>query len=110
MRYEDAIVLWRDGERRLREAEGGVQPALERVVDEIVAELRRRLGGHFTSQELAALYPDAMSWSFDLATRVAPATPDAWDVGTVTGAAFARYVRSALDWGGGRRVEPPPED
>jgi len=105
MRVDDAIGLWRDGERRLRTAEPDDRPSLERVTDAIVDELRRRLGGSFTTAELAAIYDDAFDWSFDVATRVAPGDPAAWDVTTVAGAAFARYVRSAADWAGGRRIE-----
>jgi hypothetical protein len=105
MRYEEAIGLWRDGEQRLRSADPADRPALERVTDEIVVELRRRLGGEFTAAALAALYPEALDWSFGLATKVAPNSPAAWDVSTVVGAAFARCVRSASDWAGGRRLE-----
>jgi hypothetical protein len=106
--------LWREGERRLQEAEGRRRRALERVVEAIVDELRRRLGGLFTTDELAALYlRDGIDWCFDLATRAAPGDPEAWDLSTVAGAAFARYVRQATDYGGGRRITEsaqPPVD
>ncbi len=48
VRYEDLIGLWQEGQRRLREAAPADRPALERVVDELVVQLRRRLGGPFT--------------------------------------------------------------
>jgi hypothetical protein len=35
---------------------------------------------------------------------VAPGTPEAWDLATVTGAAYARYVREASDYAGGARI------
>jgi hypothetical protein len=111
VQFDEAITLWRDGERRLRSADPGSKPALERVTDEIVRELQHRLGGSFYTDELAELYESALDWSFGLATKVAPDTPEAWDVATVTNAAFARYVRSASDWAGGQRVmfdEAPP--
>jgi hypothetical protein len=105
MRFEEAISLWREGQRRLSAAEPQDRPALERVVDELVDELRRRLGGPFTADELAMLYSrDGTDWAFDMATRVAPGNPAAWDMTTVVGAAFARYVREASDYAGGRRV------
>ena len=70
-----------------------------------VFELRRRLGGSFTTDELAALYlEEGTDWAFQIATRVAPGDPFAWDMTTVTGAAFARYVREASDYAGGRRM------
>lgn len=98
------MVLWREGLDRLRTAEPTDRPALERVIDALVLELRRRLGGAFTTDELARLYLDeGIDWCFDIAVRVAPASPGAWDLTTVSGAAFARYVRAASDYGGGRR-------
>lgn len=105
MRFSDAIGLWREGERRLKAAESPDRQALERVTDEIVLELRRRLGGPFTTEELAALYGDqGTDWCFDIAVRTAPGRPQAWDMTTVAGAAFARYVREASDYGGGRQI------
>jgi hypothetical protein len=105
MRFEEAIGLWREGERRLSGAEPEERRALERVIDAVVDELRRRLGGLFTADELALLYSrDGTDWAFDVATRVAPADPAAWDMTTVVGAAYARYVREASDYAGGRRV------
>jgi hypothetical protein len=102
---EQLIGLWREGEQRLAQADPAQRPALERVRDEIVDELRRRLGGPFTANELARLYlRDGTEWCFEIARRVAPADPSAWDVPTVSGAAFARYLRSASDYAGGRRV------
>jgi hypothetical protein len=99
MRFDDAIGLWRDGERRLAVADPAEKPALERVTDELVLELRRRLGGPFTTDELAALYgTQGTDWCFDIATRAAPNTPGAWDMPTVCGAAFARYAREASDY------------
>ena len=41
---------------------------------------------------------------FDIATRVAPNTPAAWDLTTVAGSAFARYAREATDYTIGRRI------
>ncbi len=107
LRFEDVIGLWREGARRLLQSDPRIRPALDRVVDEIVVELRRRLGGTFTADELAALYErDGIDWCFEVATRVAPATPEAWDLTTISGAAFARYLREASDYGGGRRIVP----
>jgi hypothetical protein len=102
----DALMgLWQEGQRRLAEAPRDDQAAMERVVDAVVTELRRRLGGPFTVQELARLYSEqGTDWCFDIATRVAPATPAAWDLTTVAGAAFARYAREASNYATGRRI------
>ena len=103
--FDQLFGLWRDGQRRLEDADPAVRPALERVIDTLVLELRRRLGGQFTTDELARLYLDqGTDWCFEIAVRVAPREPAAWDLTTVAGAAFARYVRQASDFAGGSRV------
>jgi hypothetical protein len=105
LRFDDVIGLWREGQRRLAQADPAVRPALDRVTDALVDELRRRVGGMFTTDELARYYLDeGIDWCFDIAVRVAPANPEAWDLTTVAGAAFARYVREASDYAGGARV------
>jgi hypothetical protein len=102
---DQALALWQEGRRRLAAADPDERPALERVTDAIVAELRRRLGGPFTVEELARLYVEqGTDWCFEIATQVAPRDPAAWDLTTVAGAAFARYVRQASDYAGGRRI------
>jgi hypothetical protein len=101
--FDQLNVLWDDGERRLKAAAPPLRRTMERIVDVIVLELRRRLGGGFRTSELGNLYLEGTDWCFDLATRVAPDQPEAWDMPTVVGAAFARYVRRAMDYGGGRR-------
>src|ERR1700733_6751697 len=105
LRFDEVIGLWREGQRRLAQADPTVRPALERVTEAIVDELRRRVGGLFTTEELARYYGDeGIEWCFDVAVRVAPGNPDAWDLTTVANAAFARYVRQATDYAGGGRV------
>ena len=106
MSFEAFNGFWQEGLRRLERAEPSERQVLDRVVDALVVELRRRLGGPFTAGELARLYErDGIDWAFSIATRVAPATPAAWDMDTVANAAFARYVRGASDYAGGRRLD-----
>jgi hypothetical protein len=103
--FDQLYGLWQDGVRRVGAAEPADRAAIERVVDAIVEELNRRLGGPFTTDELTSLYLEqGVDWCFDLATRVAPRTPAAWDLTMVAGAAFVRYARRASDFGGGRRI------
>lgn len=111
LRFEDLSALWQEGQRRLRDADPADRTALERVIEAIVAELHRRLGGPFSVQELARLYIEqGTDWCFAIAMREAPGKPSAWDVTTVAGAAFARYAREASDYTLGRRiVEPDPD-
>jgi hypothetical protein len=102
--FENALAQWQDGLRRLAEAPPEERRALERVTGAIESELRRRLGGAFTSRELADLYDEGTGWTTDLAVSVAPEEPYAWDARTVADAAFGRYLRAATDFAGGRRL------
>ena len=77
---------------------------LERVTREVMGELRRRLGGRFTLDELVDLYDEGTGWCTDLAVEVAPDEPFAWDARVVADAAFGRYARAATDYAGGRRL------
>ncbi len=104
MPFETALPQWQDGLRRLQSAPAEDRPILERVTERIVEELRRRRGGPFTTEELVDLYDRGTSWVTDVAVAVAPDRPEAWDVRTVGDAAFARYLREATDFAGGRRI------
>lgn len=106
MGLELQIHQWRAGEQLLAGAPLEHRPALERVTDAIVAELRRRLGGPFTVAELAALYDQGTAWCTDLAYAIAPGLPAAWDPRTTADAAFGRYLRAAADYAGGRAGPP----
>jgi hypothetical protein len=102
--FETAMDQWQAGLRRLADAPPDQRSTLERVTRLVEAELHRRLGGPFSTDELVELYDRGTDWATDLAVRVAPEDPWAWDVRTVGDAAFGRYVRSATDFAGGRRV------
>lgn len=105
MPFETAADQWEAGLRRLTQAPAEERPVLERVTRRIEDELRRRLGGAFTADELADLYDRGTGWCSDVAVAAAPEHPFAWDVRVVADAAFARYVRGAVDYAGGRRIE-----
>jgi hypothetical protein len=107
--FDTAIHEWQDGTRRLADTPDRERAALELVADAAVAELRRRLGSAYTVDELVDLYDRGTSWVLDLAYRVAPEAPWAWDERTVADAAFGRYLREATDYAGGRRIEARPE-
>ena len=104
MPFETASDQWTAGLRRLEEAPPDQRQTLERVARLIEAELRRRLGGPFTSEELADLYDRGTDWCSDVAYAAAPEQPYAWDVRVVADAAFGRYLREATDYAGGRRL------
>ena len=103
MSFENAIYQWHQGERRLADAPAERAPLLERVVEALVAELRRRLGGRFAAQELVECYGAPSGWCLQVAMTVAPDDPWAWEAGVVVDAAFGRYLREAADYAGGRR-------
>ncbi len=104
MSFENAIYQWQQGERRLQAAPSERRPLLERVTEVLVAELRRRLGGRFSTAELVVLYEGSAGWCLQLAMNTAPEDPWAWEAGIVIDAAFGRYVRGASDFAGGRRA------
>ena len=79
------MFQWEDGERRLAEADDGTY---RRATDDLIEELRKRLGSTFTLEELADLYASGP----DLGRE------PAW----LVDAAFARYAREAADYAGGR--------
>jgi hypothetical protein len=98
VRFDEVFGLWQEGERRLAAADPADRAAMERAGAAVVDELRRRLGGPFTTDELAAMYAQGTDWAFELTTRAAPNNPAAWDMPAVTGTAFARYAREASDY------------
>lgn len=102
MAFETALYQWQQGERRLTASAADRKPLLERVTDALVADLRRRLGGRFTALELVELYDGGISWCLQVAMRVAPEDPWAWEAGIVIDAAFGHYLREAADYAGGR--------
>jgi hypothetical protein len=106
--FENAIYQWQQGERRLKQASPERRVLLERIVEALVAELRRRLGGRFSAEELAELYGRGTTWCLQLAMTTTPEDPWAWDSNVVVDAAFGRYLREATDYAGGRRVPAEP--
>ena len=101
--FENAIYQWQQGERRLHAAPAQRGAQLERVTEALVAELRRRLGGRFSAEELVELYGRGTAWCLQVAMKAAPEEPWAWEAGIVVDAAFGRYLRGASDYAGGRR-------
>lgn len=84
---ENALFQWEDGERRLHESDDATY---RRVTENLVEELRKRLGSTFTLEELADFY----AASPDLGAQ------PSW----LVDAAFGRYAREAADFAGGRRL------
>ena len=97
---ELARQQWRDGDRRLEEARGD-RRRYRRLVEgtELVVDaLRKRLGGSFTLDELAAAYGGADDWVRDLLEDADPEGAVPTEPGTVADAAFHAYARGAVDY------------
>ncbi len=107
MSFETARQQWREGERFAADPPADDRDAIVRVEAQVLAELRRRLGGAFMIDELVAMYDEGTGWCLDLAARVSPNSPAAWDA-RIADAAFGRYVREAQDYAGGRRIDGRP--
>lgn len=101
-----ALVQWDEGLRRLKTVPFEQQPATERVVELAIADLHRRLGSSFTVVELVDLYYKGTDWCLELAVVSEPDMAYELDISAVCDAAFARYVREASDYAGGRVIEP----
>jgi hypothetical protein len=95
---ENALYQWQEGERRVRDAPPRERASLERAVELVLDELRRRLGSTFVLDELADYYAEGTDWATALAGQ-------GTDSATVTDAAFARYAREASNYAGGRARE-----
>jgi hypothetical protein len=94
---ETALHHWQDGERRLAQAPPMQRPALDSVIERVIAELRWRLGNSFLVAELVEVYESSPAWSLGLALQAAPAEPVAWEQ-WVSDAAFQRHLHRARGW------------
>ena len=94
-----ALMEWDQGRRKLERLD--VPPKREavyrEVVDEIVAELTRRVGQTYTLDDLAREYATSAAWCRLVAHRT---TENVWahDLTIVADAAFARFARGAQDY------------
>ena len=98
---ENAIYQWQEGERRVRDAPEAERAGLERALEVVLDELRRRLGSSFVLDELADLYARGTDWAEELAMAYAPAG----EASAVVDATFCRYAREARNYAGGRARE-----
>jgi len=86
---------WAQGYRRLREQSGEAAERLHADVEAVTAELRRRLGGVYTLDELAAAYARSDEWVREaIEDRVAVAR----SASLAGDAAFHLYARGAVDY------------
>ncbi|MCE3267419.1 MAG: hypothetical protein K0S15_2128 [Solirubrobacterales bacterium] len=106
---DNALYLWEEGERRLRELSRDPRAArrLSRAVEAVRDELRRRIGPTFTAEELASLYGEGTDWALDAVRWAMPEEAADLDPQAVVDGAFFLYLRGARDYSGGRLI---PQD
>jgi hypothetical protein len=90
---------WEDAYRRVA-SEPDPQRAerLHAQVEVVRDELRRRVGGAYTLQELASVYGEAERWVRHAVSEQAPGPGWPRTLSLVEGAAFHVYARGALDY------------
>lgn len=71
---------------------------LDRQVEAITEELRRRVGGTFTLAELVQAYASSESWARHAVEEKAPTPGWVRDLASVGDAAFHLYARGAVDY------------
>jgi hypothetical protein len=96
---ELALLEWAEGTRRLASLELTTRRryVVELLVEELDAEIVRRVGQSFDLARLAAVYASSEPWCRDVAQRVTD-EPWAYDLSVVQPAAFARVARDAIDY------------
>ena len=91
---------WQDGTRRLEAARDDARRyhQLLELLGLIHDELRKRVGGTYTLDELAAAYSESEAWARELLDE--RATLPGWprDLTTVLAAAFDAYQLGAVDY------------
>ena len=97
---DNALFQWEEGDRGVRQAPDLERADLEAAMERVLEELRRRLGSSFTLEELADFYAEGTDWAIEAARGRAAGT----DAAAVADAAFHRYAREAVNFGGGRRT------
>ena len=90
---------WQDAYDRLRETKDRrTRERLLAQVEAVTEELRRRIGGTFTLEELSRLYAHADEWSRVAVAERAPAPEWPRTLSLVEAAAFHQYARGAVDY------------
>jgi hypothetical protein len=97
---ESARRDWEVAYRRLREEsrDPAKADALHSQLEAVSAELRKRVGGTYTLDELAREYVRADDWARSAVAENAPTAGWPGTLSIVEGAAFLLYSRGAVDY------------
>ena len=89
---------WAEGNRRLSEAAADPDYETLAQVEAVTEELRRRIGEHFTLDELAEVYGGDDTWVYDAVTERGDRPGWTGKVSIAQDAAFHLYARGATDY------------
>ena len=90
---------WDAGYRRFVElTHDSRQADLVGQVEALLDELRRRIGGAFTLEELAETYDDAERWAYETLSECGGAAGWSSSAATAVDAAYHVYARAARDY------------
>ena len=91
---------WEDGTRRLEATRDDLRRyhALLELLALLVDELRKRVGGTFTLEDLVTAYGESESWARELLDERSPLPGWPRDLTTVLAAAFDAYQLGAVDY------------
>jgi hypothetical protein len=91
---------WEDAYRRLQEEvrDPAKADALRLQLNAVSEELRKRVGGAYTLQELASEYRQAERWTREAVAERAATSGWPATLSIVEGAAFLLYSRGAVDY------------
>ncbi|MCW2973174.1 MAG: hypothetical protein JWN72_1447 [Thermoleophilia bacterium] len=97
---EYARTRWEDGERRVQRiaSDSRRRDLVEDVVEAVISELEKRVGGNFTTMDLIGEQEGAERWIMPIAHELAPEEPGAWEMDLIQNSAFYRYARRASDY------------
>jgi hypothetical protein len=101
---DNALYQWEEGHARLQELSRDPRMAgrVNRAVEAVRDELRRRIGPTFSGAELAELYGRGTDWCLSAATRAGAVDTTDLDPQAITDGAFYLHLRGAADYSGGR--------
>jgi hypothetical protein len=95
---ESARRDWAEGYRRLQADTSGLPGGVHAQVAAISEELRRRVGGIYTTAELVGAYRDSERWAREAVAEASPMPGWERTVAVATDAAFYVYARGAVDY------------
>lgn len=91
---------WERSYRELADLRGsdGVEGPVREQIEAVEEELRRRLGGPFTLDELAELYDGSARWTYEVIAKQCAQPGWSRSASTAADAAFHLFARGARDY------------